>query len=60
MGVGLTICHGIIEDHQGKISASNAPGGGAVISIALPLHTAPPAPADQGDAVPAPAAGQPA
>jgi PAS domain S-box-containing protein len=38
MGVGLTICHGIIEDHQGKISASNAPGGGAVFTIALPLR----------------------
>jgi len=60
MGVGLTICHGIIEDHQGKITASNAPEGGAVLSIALPLHTAPLAPAGQGDAVPASAPGQPA
>ena len=60
MGVGLTICHGIIEDHQGKITAANAPEGGAVLSIALPLHTAPLAPAGQGDAVPASAPGQPA
>ena len=37
MGVGLTICHGIIEDHQGKITASNAPGSGAVFTITLPL-----------------------
>jgi PAS domain S-box-containing protein len=60
MGVGLTICHGIIEDHQGKITAANAPEGGAVLSMALPLHTAPLAPAGQGDAVPASAPGQPA
>ncbi|HWR90918.1 MAG TPA: PAS domain S-box protein [Desulfobacterales bacterium] len=60
MGVGLTICHGIIEDHQGKITAANAPEGGAVLSIALPLHTAPLAPAGRGDAVPASAPGQPA
>jgi PAS domain S-box-containing protein len=38
MGVGLTICHGIIEDHQGKITAANAPGGGAVFTITLPLR----------------------
>jgi signal transduction histidine kinase len=38
MGVGLTICHGIIEDHQGKLTASNAPDGGALFTIALPLR----------------------
>lgn len=37
MGVGLTICHGIIEEHQGRITAENAPEGGAVFTIALPL-----------------------
>ena len=60
MGVGLTICHGIIEDHQGKITAANAPEGGALLSIALPLHTVPPASAGRGDSVPASAPGQPA
>jgi signal transduction histidine kinase len=37
MGVGLAICHGIIEDHHGKITAANAPDGGAMFTIALPL-----------------------
>ena len=36
-GLGLSICKKIIEDHRGKIFASNAPGGGAVFSFTLPL-----------------------
>jgi PAS domain S-box-containing protein len=40
MGVGLTVCHGIVEDHQGKMTAANAPDGGAVFSISLPLRPA--------------------
>jgi PAS domain S-box-containing protein len=36
MGVGLSICYGIIEDHKGVIYANNAPGGGAVFTIRLP------------------------
>jgi PAS domain S-box-containing protein len=38
MGVGLSICHGIIEEHRGRISAANAPEGGAVFTIALPAR----------------------
>jgi PAS domain S-box-containing protein len=37
MGVGLTVCHGIVTEHQGTIMAENAPGGGAVFSIELPV-----------------------
>jgi len=37
MGVGLSICHGIIEDHQGTITANNSSEGGAVFTIRLPL-----------------------
>ena len=37
MGVGLSICHGIIEDHKGTIVAGNLPEGGAVFTISLPL-----------------------
>jgi PAS domain S-box-containing protein len=37
MGVGLSICHGIIEDHKGYIVAENDKGGGAVFTITLPL-----------------------
>jgi signal transduction histidine kinase len=50
MGVGLTICHGIIEDHQGRLSAGNAPEGGAVFTIVLPL------PGAEGPAAAAPPA----
>ncbi len=59
MGVGLSICHGIIEDHQGKITASNAPEGGAVFTIALPLRPDHRSGDSRGDVVPA-AANQPA
>jgi PAS domain S-box-containing protein len=36
MGVGLSICHGIIEDHKGYIVAENAGDGGAIFTITLP------------------------
>jgi PAS domain S-box-containing protein len=39
MGVGLSICHGIIEDHQGRITAATAKEGGAVFTITLPART---------------------
>jgi signal transduction histidine kinase len=35
-GLGLSICRRIIEDHQGWITAHNAPAGGAVFSFGLP------------------------
>jgi signal transduction histidine kinase len=39
MGVGLSICHGIIEDHKGYIVAENAnDGGGAIFTITLPAN----------------------
>ncbi len=37
MGVGLSICHGIIEDHKGMIMAENAPNDGALFTISLPV-----------------------
>lgn len=37
MGVGLSICHGIVEDHNGTIFVKNSPGGGAIFSITLPI-----------------------
>lgn len=37
VGLGLTICRGIIEAHGGRIWAENRPGGGAVFRFAIPL-----------------------
>ncbi|MBC8123188.1 MAG: DUF4118 domain-containing protein, partial [Gemmatimonadaceae bacterium] len=37
VGLGLTICRGIIEAHGGRIEAQNRPGGGAVFRFVLPL-----------------------
>ncbi|MEN6476038.1 MAG: PAS domain-containing protein [Syntrophaceae bacterium] len=37
MGVGLSICLGIIEDHKGTIEAANAPEGGAMFKVTLPI-----------------------
>ena len=36
-GLGLAICRKIVSEHNGKISLSNSPAGGAVISIRFPL-----------------------
>ncbi len=36
IGLGLSICYGIITEHGGKISAKNNPGGGVVVTIELP------------------------
>ena len=36
MGVGLSICHGIVEEYHGTIKACNAAGGGAVLTVELP------------------------
>ena len=36
MGVGLSLCRTIIEDHGGQIWAEDAPGGGTVFRFTLP------------------------
>jgi two-component system sensor histidine kinase KdpD len=41
VGLGLAICRAIVESHQGKISASQRPGGGAVFTFTLPLGVPP-------------------
>ena len=38
MGVGLSICHGIVEDHGGIITAENSPQGGVVMTVILPAN----------------------
>ena len=37
IGIGLTICRSIIEDHDGKIWAENMPEGGAKFSFSLKI-----------------------
>jgi two-component system sensor histidine kinase KdpD len=44
VGLGLTICRGIITAHGGRIWAENRPGGGAVFHFTLPLAGQPPRP----------------
>ncbi len=36
-GVGLSVCHGIVEAHGGSIRLEDAPGGGARFVVLLPL-----------------------
>ena len=38
MGIGLSICHGIIDDHNGSITVKNSPEEGAVFTITLPAR----------------------
>jgi two-component system NtrC family sensor kinase len=39
IGLGLSIVHGIIQSHKGKIEIKSEPGKGTTISIILPLIT---------------------
>jgi C4-dicarboxylate-specific signal transduction histidine kinase len=38
-GLGLSVAHSIIEEHNGRLSAENIPGGGAAFVIELPIGT---------------------
>jgi two-component system sensor histidine kinase KdpD len=44
VGLGLTICRGIVTAHGGRIWAENRPGGGAIFRFTLPFEGTPPAP----------------
>jgi signal transduction histidine kinase len=35
-GLGLSVCYGIIQEHNGKITCRNRPEGGAIFRIELP------------------------
>lgn len=39
-GVGLTIARGIVEEHGGSLLLHNREGGGAMVSLCLPLRSA--------------------
>jgi two-component system sensor histidine kinase KdpD len=43
MGLGLTLCEGIVRLHGGRIWAAKRPGGGALFRFTLPLGGSPPA-----------------
>jgi two-component system sensor histidine kinase KdpD len=46
-GLGLAICRAVAQAHGGSIRAANRPGGGALITLTLPVAGTPPAlPAD--------------
>jgi two-component system sensor kinase FixL len=38
MGIGLTVCRSIVQEHGGKIGAAAAPEGGVVFTVELPLE----------------------
>jgi two-component system OmpR family sensor kinase len=40
-GLGLAIVSGVVEAHDGRVSAQNAPGGGAVFTVWLPASSPP-------------------
>jgi len=37
-GLGLFVCHGIVEEHGGRITAQNRMGGGALFHVEFPLE----------------------
>ena len=37
-GLGLTVVHGIIQEHEGSIRVSSLPGKGTVFLVTLPMH----------------------
>jgi PAS domain S-box-containing protein len=40
MGMGLAICHSIVEAHRGRLWAENVETGGASITFSLPIRSA--------------------
>ncbi len=39
-GLGLSICKSVLKEHSGTVEAANAPDGGAVFTVTLPMSPA--------------------
>jgi PAS domain S-box-containing protein len=39
-GLGLSICKSVMKEHSGSVEAANAPDGGAVFTVTLPISPA--------------------
>jgi signal transduction histidine kinase len=39
-GLGLTVVHGIIQEHNGTMRVSSVPGQGTTFTVALPVYSA--------------------
>jgi two-component system sensor kinase FixL len=37
LGIGLSICRSIVDAHDGRLRASDNPGGGTVFHVSLPV-----------------------
>lgn len=49
VGLGLAIARTIVEAHGGTIRAENRPGGGACVTVRLPMGTPPPIEEEEGN-----------
>ena len=36
LGLGLALCHSILDSHNGRLHADDAPGGGTMMTLWLP------------------------
>ena len=55
-GLGLAIVRQVAESHGGTVDASNAPGGGALLRLQLPIVESPSADRTPAEPLPSPPA----
>jgi PAS domain S-box-containing protein len=51
-GLGLSLCHGIVESHGGSLSLVSDPGQGAIFRVELPVVAPPATPGKRGAEAP--------